>query len=251
MTVSGDTRSYVICTTARSGSNLVCDYLAKTGRLGRPTEFFNPDIVRTGTFGQRFSFADHVAVSDYLDWLKSAHSTPNGVFGVKMLFEDYEHLGQFPAVRALLETSTLVRLTRRRKTAQAVSYLMAVETGQWIASDVARKPIDQVEFDFSKINQHLDRLCMQDARWDAALDSRGLSALHWHFEDFLLAPHDHLNSLAASMDVDLPNTRIHTSLEKQSTERSHEFLVAFQKEAKTQGMRETGEITYEGVTFCP
>ena len=47
MTVSGDTRSYVICTTARSGSNLVCDYLAKTGRLGRPTEFFNPDIVRT------------------------------------------------------------------------------------------------------------------------------------------------------------------------------------------------------------
>ena len=34
---------YLVCSTPRSGSSLLCDALALTGRMGAPIEYFNPD----------------------------------------------------------------------------------------------------------------------------------------------------------------------------------------------------------------
>ncbi len=178
-------RTYIICTTARSGSNLVCDYLFRTGRLGRPTETFNPQIVVNGAFGKRYEASQPVELSAYIEWAKENFATRNGVLGIKMLWEDLEYLGGSASLSHVLAQAQLFRLTRRRKLAQAVSYYLAVETGQWMASDPARREPDDVPFDYDAINTHLNRLCLQDARWDAELDARGLKATHWYFEDFL------------------------------------------------------------------
>ncbi|WP_198372710.1 Stf0 family sulfotransferase [Roseomonas rosulenta] len=71
-------KRFVICTTARSGSNLVCDYIAITARLGKPTEFLNPDIVRRGAYGRRFDAPEPISLTDYVKWVATTHATPNG-----------------------------------------------------------------------------------------------------------------------------------------------------------------------------
>jgi LPS sulfotransferase NodH len=241
---------FIICTTARSGSNLVCDYLFNTGRLGRPTEVFNPQIVVKGAYNRRYTVPEPVVLADYVAWLKENFATRNGVLGLKMLWEDMEFLGGSPAVSELLDQAHLIRLTRRRKLAQAVSYYLAQETGQWVASDPAHRQPEDVAFDFGVISRHLDRLCLQDARWDAELDTRGLEALHWHFEDFVRDPAQHVRSLADRLGVDIADDPIRTSLTKQSTARSQAFIDAFRREARdgrTGGS--LGETLYENVRF--
>ncbi|MBP0463168.1 hypothetical protein J5Y09_04535 [Roseomonas sp. PWR1] len=246
--MSAVSRTYVICTTARSGSNLVCDYLDGTGRLGRPAEFLNPDIVRNGAYGKRFPFDLKVSLSDYLSWLKKNQITSNGIFGIKLLYEDFEYLGQFTDICSMIRNATIVRLTRRKKLSQAISYFMAVETGQWIASDPGLKPPDEVEYDQQKIERYMTMLARQDASWDTALDCLGCSALHWSFESFVADPSAHISSLAAELDVNLADVSIKTALVPQATETSRAFLARYRSDYAAQ-QRSADSVEYEHLTF--
>lgn len=243
-------RTYIICTTARSGSNLLCDYLFRTGRLGRPTETFNPQIVVNGAFGRRYDASQPLELSAYIEWAKENFATRNGVLGIKMLWEDLEYLGGSASLSDVLAQAQLFRLTRRRKLAQAVSYYLAVETGQWMASDPARREPNDVPFDYDAINTHLNRLCLQDARWDAELDARGLKATHWYFEDFLRAPTQYVKSLAGSVGVEIEDSSVSTGLEKQSSARSDEFMATFRQHYhKDHKLKLSEKKTYENVEF--
>lgn len=242
---------YIICTTARSGSNLVCDYLFNTGYLGRPTELFNPKIVMNGAYGRRFGKLPPVSISQYISWMDENFSTKNGVLGIKLLWEDMEYLGRFSEFSNLLEKAYILRLSRLQKLGQAISYFLAQETGQWIATDPARKQPHEVDFDFHAIDSHLQRLCAQDAKWDAELDARGVSALHWRFEDFVRDPSRHVHDLAESIGINITGAPIITLLEKQSTDRSKSFASAFRHEAAIRRQKSQCEVTYEGVRFFP
>ncbi|WP_198373822.1 Stf0 family sulfotransferase [Roseomonas rosulenta] len=98
---------------------------------------------------------------------------------MKLLFEDFEFLGGYLTVRDFLSEAVVIRLVRRNKLSQAISYYMAQQTGQWVSTDPARIPAEEVCFDFDAIRNHLKRLCHQDAMWDAQLDCLGIVAEHW------------------------------------------------------------------------
>ena len=105
-------RSYLVCATPRSGSTLVCQTLIRTGVAGRPEEYFEalrstgvprrPEEYFHGTTDQ--SILDHLgqqesafnpqprsplwsrtAYDRYIDWVLEAGTTPNGVFGAKLM----------------------------------------------------------------------------------------------------------------------------------------------------------------------
>jgi LPS sulfotransferase NodH len=183
-------------------------------------------------------------------WLRSTYSTPNGVFGVKMLFEDFENLSTFSAVQKLFKDAIILRLSRRRKLAQAVSYLMAVETGQWIASDPPRKRPEDVSYDFARIQHYMEMLVRQDARWDAILDSFGKPAINWTFEEFITNPRAHVNELAEAIGVDLGSKELTTGLVPQATARSHELAAQFRSEFAAQ-LPDAKRLSYGGVAFAP
>jgi len=73
--------SYFVCGTPRSGSWLLCGLLASTGIAGRPHEWFWRD---TEESNRRIWRVSHFA--DYLACARDAGTTPNGVFGSKLMW---------------------------------------------------------------------------------------------------------------------------------------------------------------------
>jgi LPS sulfotransferase NodH len=245
---------YLICTTARSGSNLLCDYLCNTKLLGKPGELFNPRVVKGGHFQKRFEFDGAVPLAEYIDWIETELSSPNGVWGAKLLWEDFSFLQGFPAFRAMFSEARIYLLTRRSKLRQAVSYFLAQQTGQWMATDPASKPIEEVEFDFSTIRAHLDRLILQEGRWQSILEVSAIPYRDIVFEQLAADPHGMVHSIAADMGVwaagdGAEPLRVSTEMVPQANARTREFVEEFCRLTDFRNQRPSGGIEYEGLRF--
>jgi LPS sulfotransferase NodH len=164
-------RSYLVCTTPRSGSTLVCQALKASGVAGRPEEYFEA-LRKTGrprrpeqyfTSFDDQSILDHLgersvgdepearsplwsrtAYDRYLEWVMEVGTTPNGVFAAKLMwgyFGDFvgllrnvSHYSDLPLADLLpvvFPNLTFVRVVRANKVRQAVSLWKAVQTASW------------------------------------------------------------------------------------------------------------------------
>src|SRR3954464_6610988 len=218
-------RSYLVCATPRSGSTLVCHALEETGIAGRPEEYFEalrhsgrprrPEEYFLGVEDQ--SIRDHLgersvgsdppprsplwsraAYDRYLDWAFETGTTPNGVFGAKLM---WNYFGEFvsllrniPAYRAVplaellpavFPDLTFVRVVRANKVRQAVSLWKAVQTATWREDQASSTAVSieddgsppsrsfiedhrpQLRFHYRAIDQLLRELLIEEASWDA------------------------------------------------------------------------------------
>jgi len=144
-------RTVLICTHPRSGSTLLGEALYFAGELGCPLEYFHA--------GFRPSFARRWDAPDF-DRLAAAvwrhRTTPDGTLGVKLFWRDIEEVAReadpalerfanmAPAdvppdyyaaladhVRRLFPNPDIIHLWREDRLRQAVSAVIAVETGRW------------------------------------------------------------------------------------------------------------------------
>src|SRR3954452_2060642 len=161
--------SYLVCATQRSGSTLLCESLKSTGVAGRPEEFFEARV-RTGRprtaagyfrdegapdigdilgdpekLGPAPDYSSLDGIDDYAQHLERSFrlgTTPNGVFGAKLMWghlEDFARFaGRLPAFRGLPIDELLpavfprpryVWVTRRDKVRQAVSLWRGTRRG--------------------------------------------------------------------------------------------------------------------------
>src|SRR5262245_55098655 len=74
--------SYLICSTARTGSLLLAEALQHTGIAGRPREYFAPKLQQT--WSERWGILGTSNYADFLDKAIAAGTTPNGVFGARI-----------------------------------------------------------------------------------------------------------------------------------------------------------------------
>src|SRR4051812_2522444 len=154
---------YFVCATPRSGSTLLCKSLAATGVAGRPEEYFER-LRHSGLPREPREYFDADADPDVLALLPPTRSgdpsraelpaelprylregtTPNGVFGAKMMWGYLDDLlGRLgttsaapdapAALEGILGPLRYVHVTRRDKVAQAVSLWRAVQTRAWSA----------------------------------------------------------------------------------------------------------------------
>jgi len=127
---------YAICATPRTGTNLLCERLWLTGVAGRPEEHF--------LLLKRRSRPDAVLGHADLETVLADGTTPNGVFGTKIMWDQLEGIidmlrsiaGDFttPAhglLAAFLPGLRYVHVSRRDKVRQAVSLAKAVQSGRW------------------------------------------------------------------------------------------------------------------------
>lgn len=241
--------NYIICTTARSGSNLMCDVLRNTRHLGHPVEAFNPDFMRTAGYREHIGADRSVAVEHFVGWIRQRHSTKNGIFGTKILFEDFETFRGFPSFSDLFFGSRLIHLRRRSKLRQAISYYLAEETGQWVATDTARKSLEDVRFDFETIRRHLDRLVLQDSAWSAILNGLGLDYMEVYFEDFLADMQGKLHEIAAFVGVAAVPLELRVTLTEQANPLSRVFLAQFRDAYRRHQFAAKESATYKGLSF--
>ena len=257
------TRSYLVCATPRSGSTLVCQALKETGIAGRPEEYFEalrhsgrprrPEeyfegvddrsiLDHLGERGlgdepqQRSPLWSRAAYDRYLEWALDAGTTPNGIFGAKLMwgyFGDFVSLlRNVPAYRdvplaELLPTVfpdlTFVRIVRANKVRQAVSLWKAVQTATWredqATSSAASVEDDgappyrtfieehrpQLRFHYRAINHLLEQLLIEEASWDAFFEHSGIRPILVMYENFAADYENSTLNLLDRLDLSPPD----------------------------------------------
>ena len=267
-------RSYIVCATPRSGSTLVCQALKDTGVAGHPEEFFEalrhsgrprrPEeyfegvddrsiLDHLGERGigtepqQRSPLWSRAAYDRYLEWAFEAGTTPNGVFGAKLMwgyFNDFVSLlRNIPAysglplaelLPAVFPDLTFVRVVRANKVRQAVSLWKAVQTATWRQEDAAssggvseagqapyrsfledHRP--QLRFHYGAIEHLLGQILAQEAHWDTFFEHARIKPVLVLYENFAADYEVSTRNVLDRLSLELPPGReLEPRMRKQS-----------------------------------
>jgi trehalose 2-sulfotransferase len=211
--------SFMVCALPRSGSSLLCELLAATGLAGVPTEFFEPN--------QRPEFARRWGTEgpdDYLREMLAHKTTPNGVFGLKVLYPQLvDVLGDTSPAR-VFPNLRYVYVTRHDHLRQAVSFARAIQTDQW-ASDQPAGTTEPV-FDADQIDELLAWIRREEVQWEALFERERVQPLRIAYEDFVAAMDRTLRDVLRFLDVELPAgfQAPVPALGRQADERSEEWV---------------------------
>jgi trehalose 2-sulfotransferase len=136
-------RAYVVCTTPRSGSWLLCEGMSAAG-AGYPREYFGDDFCEAALKGpDQFE-------AEWSNILR--HGTSGEVFGAKIHWSQFERLAvtrsrfggitrsASEALERFLPGLEYIWLRRRDKVRQAISYYRASATGEWWRLNEAPRP---------------------------------------------------------------------------------------------------------------
>jgi trehalose 2-sulfotransferase len=233
--------SYLICATPRSGSTLLCEALKSADVAGVPEEYFEAlrhsgvprrpqeyfigaqdrTILRhlgelSSGDGQpaRSPLWDRHDYKPFLEWAIGQGTTPNGVFGAKLMwgyFGDFVSLlREIPEYRQLPTAELLpsafpelsyVRVVRANKVRQAVSLWKAVQTATWRQettghsdgaeiSDAADPDATnghgpRLKFHYHAIEHLLGQILAHEACWDAFFEHCRIRPHVVVYEDFV------------------------------------------------------------------
>ena len=204
---------YIICSTPRTGSTLLCDLLTSTGVLGRPESYFRPpDEVAWAT---RFAVAtDGDRVRDYPAFVRAvrvAATTANGVFAARIMWGSMHRIAaglakpSGRADRTLLEDVlgrlAFVHLSRDDTIAQAVSWARAEQTGYWQQGDTPQGP---PRADVEQMVEILGSITAHNASWRAWFAGNGIEPHHLSYEQLVAEPRDAVAGIAAQLGVEVP-----------------------------------------------
>ena len=272
--------SYLVCATPRSGSTLLCHLLDQTGVAGHPEEYFEDlrhsgrprrpheyfDPERHANIIERLAFREMPDGEEeqsanppwspetydrYLDWVLAQGTTPNGVFGAKLMWGylgDFAHLLRgidgmaglgvpdlldraFPALR-------YIQITREDKIRQAVSLWKAVQTQAWrqeggAGGGATAEPV----FSFRAINFLVRQLTAHDASWDAYFLGLGEEPLKITYEELAADREPVVRRVLEHVGIDVPADlgleapRLSVQADELSEDwvrRVHEHLVALE-----------------------
>jgi LPS sulfotransferase NodH len=231
------TASYLICATPRSGSTLLCDLLTRTGVAGRPEEYFQalpqtgrprlpPDYLgplhadpevraivadrSPGDEPTQLEAAGCASFAAYLDAVLERGTTPNGVFGAKLMWpylaglvqdldragSEYEVLQQtFPGLR-------LVHHTRRDRIRQAISLWRALQTWSWRHEPAAAHP--EPVFHRGAIVHLARSVAAEDAAWERFFAAAGAEPIRVVYEELTADPPGTVARILDALDLPVP-----------------------------------------------
>ena len=217
--------SYLVCATPRSGSTLLCEALTNTGLAGHPKEYFealketglprsprdyfkktsNPELLNLiGNYarGDNVSpvLTGFASYTDYLDHVLEEGTTPNGVFGAKLMWgylEDFLlYLRDIPAYKelpvpqlfaTLFPNLHYIHISRRDKVRQAISLWRAIQSWSWRqeqgpAGAPSRAPRELV-FNYAAIDHLIQRTLVHEEGWKQYFAENAIQAYSVIYEE--------------------------------------------------------------------
>lgn len=237
-------RAYLVCATPRSGSTLLCELLKGTGVAGRPEEYFET-LRSTGYPRQPRQYFDGVPEVQALlpevdpgtperefDWdaVLRAGTTPNGVFGAKVMWSHLEDLWPRLGGRALedvLPDLRYVRVSRADRVAQAVSLWIAIQTQRWRDEGGDHETHEPI-YNSTAIRHLVEQLTAHELAWDEWLVGR--DAIDVPYETLAASPGATVSALLERLGIEgrAPDA---LGMRRQSGERSREWIERYAQEA--------------------
>ena len=159
---------------------------------GRPEEYF--------WRGHEPRWAARWGASGPADYVQAAireGTTPNGVFGTKVMWPHMPTIlaklrvgygDCWPSEHALLEHAFpalhFIWIWREDTVAQAVSFSRALQTNEWTVGD-RRQPVSEPHFDFGQIHSLLSLVRDQNHAWRRWFATNGISPFPLRYEDLV------------------------------------------------------------------
>lgn len=189
--------SYIICSTPRSGSGMLCRGLADSGLGGLPAEYYN--INQRGPLAERWQTG--TSAEAYTAALRARRSSPAGVFGTKMHWDQFDALraelgaGTFNgaaryaeaarAIAALLPGLRWIHLVRLEVDRQAVSLWIALHRGVWAVRRGIEPapPRAPVPYDYDGIERCRQYLAHGELSWDRFFRTAGITPISVTYDE--------------------------------------------------------------------
>ena len=201
--------SYVICTSPRSGSTLLCKLLAATGVAGNPDSYFHRPSIRSWAedlgVTQNPSASDRELLEVILRTAIAKGTLNTGVFGLRLQRHSFEffieqlgvlfpgHSKDVARFQAAFGRTLFVHLTRRDKVAQAVSYVKARQTGLWHAAPDGTElerlsPPRAPVYNANEIRACFEEMTTHDSNWEHWFVASEIDPLRITYEELSADP---------------------------------------------------------------
>ena len=170
-------------------------------------------------------------LGDYLRELLARKTSPNGVFGTKAHWGQYQPLFGESDPRTLFPALRVVFITRRDRLRQAVSWVRALQTLKWVTPVGPRVERPEV-FDHEHITQKLGRIDREEEVWESLFDRHGIEPHRVVYEDFVEAQEATVRAVLDALDVDAP-ADLHLpppALDRQADQLSDEWVERYLSE---------------------
>lgn len=205
-------QTYIICTTWRSSSTLLCKLLASTNLAGNPGEFLLKQAEQT----KRLSGEPY---PDFIQRQLKDHATANGVSGVKLMWDNLENLlnrlgykptlpssSSFSSIYLIFPRVKFIFLSRRDKLRQAISLARAQRSQVWhIELGKSGKPPAR----FSRVsNFHIEsslRLIQEaEKSWKNFFNHHHIYPYSVTYEDLCANPLEAIEGILNFLEIDAP-----------------------------------------------
>ncbi|WJS86011.1 Stf0 family sulfotransferase [Paracoccus sp. TOH] len=196
----GPVRTYLIASTARSGSHMLGHMLKDAGPFGVPLEYLHRANLKL--WMHRFGTEE---VEPTLREVIRHRTGPTGWFGLKAHWHQFAPFRREYDISILGDLRAVFWIYRRDILGQAISYTIAAQTGQWI-SGAPRKA--EPRYDFAAIERNLNNLRAENNFWGSYLSKQEkLPVLRVAFEDLVdpsLRP-TLMKQMLERLDADMPS----------------------------------------------
>lgn len=174
--------NYLIFFTPRSGSSWLVDTLSNTEKLGRPKEWFNPNFTK--------NTANAIGANTpekFVNILRRLHKTPNGIFGAKLTYLQYQTVDGINLFECL-RPDVVFCLRRRDIVAQAISLYRATSSNIYHnttdLSDREKASIDDKSpFDAAKIKHWIRHILVLETGMERVFDENNVFPNRFFYED--------------------------------------------------------------------
>ena len=244
--------SYVICTSPRSGSTLLCDLLAATGVSGNPGSHFHEpsisdwlgyyDLAPDPSLPERdvLALIFEAAVS------KGSHET--GMFGLRLQRHSFDFFTRKLAIlhpelssdaarfQAAFGRTLFIHLTRRDKVEQSVSYVKAHQTGLWHAAPDGTElerlsPPQDPAYDASEIRARFEEATTYDRDWEHWFVTEKIAPLRITYESLASDPMGTLRRILDDLGLDREAAAgVKPGVAKLADETSRDWVARFRSE---------------------
>lgn len=215
-----------MCSVERSGSTLYAELLEQTGIAGRPlVEPFNMKVQADAFRRHRFGY-----YGDYLGFVQRNATTPNGVFGINLMWRHLARLARnleqarpwngetmLEMLQHFIPEVTHFILTERRNSlSQAVSWAIAYQTDRWRSTD---RDFDIVpSYSFELIDALYQNVLADYLGWESWFAMHGIRPLRICYEDLIADQVDTLHQTLEFLGLPFPSSlHLHGRLKVQST----------------------------------
>ncbi|MEP5151976.1 Stf0 family sulfotransferase [Planktotalea sp.] len=214
--------AYIICTSPRSGSTLLCRMLAQLKTAGSPdSHFHEPSLEKWlayhGLNGNDFD-NQRAALTAVFHAAQLKGRGDSDIFGLRLQRDSFDFFVQqlellFPQsmgdkdrIEAAFGRTLFVHLSRANKLNQAISVVTAMQSGLWhMASDgteiersaPAREPI----YNAKAITAELEGFIAADKAWETWFEDQSIEPLKIPYEALSQDPYGQLQRVADALGV--------------------------------------------------